>query len=511
MRTLKIYYQQHPLRSILLAALLIRLVAVVFSKGFGWIDDQFLIVEIAQSWVDGTDYYGWLPNADGSNVPKGFSFFYVGLHYLLFRLLEWIQILEPQSKMFVVRFLHALWSLLIVFFGYKITLKLGDRKTANLAGWLLALLWFFPFLSVRNLVEFVSIPFLIWGTYLVVQSSEKTKWITWLWVGILFGLAFNIRMQTLLFSGGIGLVLLIQQRWKSALVLALGFTCTVALLQGGIDFWVWGEPFAQLKAYVAFNMTHYGNFTTGPWYVYLLFLLGILIPPVSLFLFFGWLKSWKKLLLLFIPVLLFLLFHSYYPNKQERFVVTIIPFLLIAGVIGWQRIVLQHETNNIFIRLNKVSWVFFWTLNLILLLPVSMIYSKKARVESMVYLSQYDELKYFLIEDVNKNVLRFPPMFYLKKWVPYDALMANDNFGSLSKKNGWNQDSGQPGFVLFFQPDNIDQRVEKMKSLFPRLVFETKIEPGTADRVLHRLNPINDNQDIYIYRNEAVISKKTSK
>ncbi len=508
MQTLLKYYNQHPLRVILFAALFFRLFAVIFSKGFGWIDDQFLIIEIAQSWVDGTDYYGWLPSTDGTNEPKGFSFFYVGLHYLLFSFLEWTQIFDPQAKMYVVRFLHALWSLLIVFFGYKITVKLSDRKAAILVGWMLALLWLFPFLSVRNLVEYVSIPLLMWGTYLIVQSSKSTKWYVWLWVGVLFGLAFNIRMQTILFSGGIGLVLLFTKRWKEVLLLSLGFIGSIIIIQGGIDYLVWDEPFIQLKAYVLYNMEHSADYTTGPWYVYLLFLLGILIPPISIFIFWGWLRNWKKLLILFVPVLIFLLFHSYYPNKQERFVITIIPFLIIAGTIGWQEIISKYNSNKGIIRLNKYSWYFFWVINLIMLLPVSLIYSKKARVESMEHLSQYPKIEYFIIEDVNKNILRFPPMFYLEKWVPYDAIMENDKFSTFSKKKDWKQISNQPGFVLFFQPDNIEQRVEKMKTIFPKLTFETIIKPGKADKVLHWLNPINDNQNIYIYRNEAVISKK---
>ncbi len=509
MQSLKKYYDQNPLQVILLAALFFRMLAVVFSKGFGWIDDQFLIIEIAQSWIDGSDYYGWLPSTDGTNEPKGFSFFYVGLHYLLLSFLEWINIFDPQGKMYVVRFLHALWSLLIVFFGYKITLKLSEQKTANLVGWLLALLWFFPFLSVRNLVEFVSIPLLMWGTYLTVQSSKSTKWSTWIWVGLLFGIAFNIRMQTLLFSGGIGVVLLFSKRWKEALLVGLGTIGIIAVIQGGIDYLVWDEPFIQLKSYVLYNMEHAADYTTGPWYVYLLFLLGILIPPISIFIFWGWLRSWKKLLILFVPTLLFLLFHSYYPNKQERFVITIVPFLIIAGTIGWQQIVLKYKSNKALFGLNKYSWYFFWTINLILLLPVTLIYSKKARVEAMEHLSHYPELEYFLIEDVNKNVLRFPPMFYLEKWVPYDAMMERDKFSSFKKKKDWKIISNQPGFVLFFQPDNIEQRVEKMKTIFPQLVFDEMIEPGKADKVLHWLNPINDNQNIYIYRNEAVISTKS--
>ncbi len=510
MQELKKYYEQHPLRSILFAAFLIRLAAVVFSKGFGWIDDQFLIIEIAQSWVKGTDYYGWLPAADGSARPMGFSFFYVGLHYLLFKLLEWLNITDPQSKMYVVRLLHALWSLLTVFFGYKITLQISNRKTASLVGWLLALLWFFPFLSVRTLVEFVSIPLLMWGVYLIVKADENTKYPVWFLAGLLFGLAFNIRIQTLLFSGGVGLVLLIEKKWKETLITALGGSVAIAALQGGIDYAVWSEPFVQLKTYILYNMEHSGDFTVGPWYLYLIFLLGILIPPVSFFLFFGWARNWRKTAILFVPVLIFLLFHSYFPNKQERFVITIIPFLIMAGVIGWQQFV-RHRNKPKLDNFNRYSWYFFWTVNLLLLLPVSMIYSKKARVETMVYLSQYPEIEYFIIDDVNKSVLRFPPLFYLGKWVPFDALMANETFRHFSQKKDWKKIENQPAFVLFFQPDRIEERVEKMRTLFPGLVFEKVIEPGEADRILHWLNPINDNQNIYIYRNSAIIANKEDK
>ena len=82
----------------MLSALFFRLLAAIFSRGYGWHDDQFLVIEIAQSWVDGIDYYSWLPSADGTNPPEGFSFFYVGLHYLLFRFFEIIGIIDPQTK-----------------------------------------------------------------------------------------------------------------------------------------------------------------------------------------------------------------------------------------------------------------------------------------------------------------------------------------------------------------------------------------------------------------------------
>ncbi len=498
-------YEQEPLRYILFFGFLIRLLAAIFSKGFGWIDDQFLVIEIAQSWVDGVDYYKWLPGTPGNEGPEGFSFFYVGLHYLLFSFFDWLGFANPQSKMFVVRLLHAGWSMLIVYFGYKITLLLSNRRSANLIGWMLAMFWIFPFLSVRNLVELTCLPPIMWATYLLIKDKTQPNWRYWLLAGILLGIAFNIRFQILLIVGAMGLVLLIEKRWKTLLYASFSGLLTIIVVQGGVDYFIWDQPFAQFAEYVNYNMHNAHRYIISPWYTYILFLLGILIPPVSIFIFLGFFKSWKRLLILFLPTLLFLIFHSYYPNKQERFVVTIIPFLMIAGVIGWHMIMDASKTANKMKNLAKGSFVFFWIINIILLVPVSVMYSKKARVETMSYLSKYPELEYFVIEDRNKNVLRFPPQYYLQKYLPYDALM-QDNFKEQYKKlKQANTIDKQPGIVLFFQPDSLEMRVQHMKTLYPQLVHETTIEPGYMDMVLHWLNPINDNQRIFIYRNAAVL------
>jgi len=48
-------------KTILISALIIRLIAAIFSQGYGMHDDHFLIVEASASWVDGFDYNHWLP------------------------------------------------------------------------------------------------------------------------------------------------------------------------------------------------------------------------------------------------------------------------------------------------------------------------------------------------------------------------------------------------------------------------------------------------------------------
>ncbi len=276
---------------ILFVGIFFRLLAIVFSKGYGWHDDQFLIIEIAQSWVDGIDFYSWLPSADGTNIPEGFSFFYVGIHYLLFSLFESIGIMDPQQKMFIIRLMHGAWSLLIIYYGYIITLKLSNVENAKLVGWILAIFWFFPMISVRNLVEYVSIPPLLYGLYVIVSSKEKTSLLTWLWAGFVFGFAFNIRFQTGLLIGAFGFVMLLKGQFKQTMLLTFGGILSIIVFQGGIDYLVWGKPFVQMIEYVDYNMHNAALYIVSPWYTYLLFLAGILIPPVSLFIFAGFFQQ----------------------------------------------------------------------------------------------------------------------------------------------------------------------------------------------------------------------------
>ncbi len=502
---IKAYYSDNPLNVILLAGLFFRILAVLFSRGYGWHDDQFLIIEIAQSWVDGIDYYLWLPTADGTNVPEGFSFFYVGIHYLLFSLFDAVGFTDPQGKMYVIRLLHALWSMLIIYFGYKITLKLSNRKSANLAGWLLALLWLFPMISVRNLVEYASVPLLLWGLWKIIDNKENKASI-FLWAGILTGLAFNIRFQSLIITGGIGLAMLFHKQWKATILVASGTLISIIVFQGGIDYFVWHSPFAQVIEYINYNMHNAAKYIVSPWYTYIIVIAGVLVPPISLFLIAGYFRTWKRLLIIFLPVMIFIVFHSYYPNKQERFIITALPMLIIAGVIGWHEITDRIKS----VRSKKIisgCWVFFWIINTMALVPITVMYSKQARVESMCYLSQYDDINNFVIEDVNQSVLRFPPQYYLQNWYNYQTLMREDDINTFRKYNQTLPLNEQPGFILFYQPDNIDQRVANMKTVYPNIVFETIIEPGFMDKVLHWLNPINDNQQIYIYRNVDVVNE----
>ena len=87
MKYLQDYWERKPLSLILWLAVFLRLISVIFAKGWGMHDDHFLVIEASQSWVDGVDYNYWLPGNAANNPPQGHSWFYVGIHYFIFHFL----------------------------------------------------------------------------------------------------------------------------------------------------------------------------------------------------------------------------------------------------------------------------------------------------------------------------------------------------------------------------------------------------------------------------------------
>lgn len=508
LKKLQRFKTKHPFLFIMAIGMLLRFVAVIFSRGFGMHDDHFLVVEQAQSWVDGGDYLKWLPGTPGNEGPEGHSFFYVGFQYLLFQIMQFFGIVDPQWKMFFTRFFHAGISLFVISFGYRIASLISSKETAYKVALLLSVFWFMPFLSVRNMVEMTCIPFMMYGTLIILRQEQIRKEqlpgfhkTSFLVAGFFLGMAFSVRYQTLIFTGGLGLALLLAGNWRGMLSTAIGFLSSFVIFQGFIDFIIWGKPFAEFLAYTSYNLGHAYDYFTAPWYNYIPVILLLLIPPVSIMLVWGFFRNWKKNFLLFLPAFLFLVFHSLFPNKQERFILPVIPMLIVLGLSGWDDFVAASRFWKKHPGILRGSWAFFWVLNISLLFLFTPMYSKRSRVEAMSHLKKYPDIDYFILDDYQTRTLKFPPVFYAGQWPQYDALHRDWTYDAFMQSKDWSKPENQPSFVLFQTPNMLESRVDSMKQIFPDLVFEAKISPGFMDKMIHRINPINANEEIYIYRN----------
>jgi hypothetical protein len=275
-----------------------------------------------------------------------------------------------------------------------------------------------------------------------------------------------------------------------------------ALLQMPVDYYFWHKPFAEFMEYIRYNIANSHAYISNTWYSYTLLILGLLLPPISFLLFFGFLKSWRKNLVLFLPPFLFLVFHSWFPNKQERFILTIVPLIIVSGVAG------LNEWRNA-----ETWWSVKWLrrcfiitaiLNLVLLVFVTPMYSKKARVEAMVYLGKYGKSRNIILEDTRHESVKMMPEFYLQSWIHFPEVTSIRTIDTLQLelKDTYAPDS-IPDFVIFMEDYDFDKRVNDMKRVFPDLKYETTIEPGMLDVVLYKLNPKNANQELYIYRTQV--------
>jgi hypothetical protein len=500
LQQLKKYWEEQPLTVALLAGAFFRLISVIFSKGYGMHDDHFLVIESAQSWVAGTDYNNWLPEFQkGEPKPTGHSLFYSGIHYIYFEFLELLHIKGPQTKMFFVRLLHAAYSLLVVYFGYKIAFKAAGKKVAGTVALLLALIWFWPVMSVRNLVEMVSIPPLIAATWILYKNEDNKKLSIFILAGLIAGFAMAFRFQSVLFIGGMGLALLLQRKWLGSIIFGVGAAVSFSLSQLS-DIFIWGQPFVETATYIQYNIDNAETYFKQGEQLYFLFIGGMLIPPISLLLMFGFARKWKKHLVLFLPALLFFAFHTYFPNKQERFILPVIPFLITLGYIGWH----EFYSNSKFwaknIRLHRVSWGFFWTINTTALLIFSPSYTKKSRVESMIYLSEQKDFQSFIIDCSHRGDFPMPPKFYLNDWGNYYWVVQGFPLERLIDAMPRIPEKHQPNYVVFAESGEIKKRVAKYREFYPEMKLKATIEPGNIDQLLYWLNPKNRNDTYYIYK-----------
>ena len=507
---------RQPLLWLTLIAALPRLVAAIFSQGYFAQDDHFLVIEAAQSWVAGFDYNNWLPwNQTVNPGPTGHMMVYPGLHFLFFKLCAWLGFTDPDVNMVMVRLIHGAWSLITVRIGYRIARQLSNEKIAWNCGLFLALFCYMPFLSVRNLIEMVSAPLLMLSAWWLLNSlpvkavsgadrssseqAARSAWWPLLVAGLFAGLAMNIRFQTIFFPAGVGLALLLRREVRGALLFGAGVLVPIVVLQGGIDLFLWGKPFAEMTEYVRYNVANPDN--TGivsAWYNYLLILAGIFIPPLSLAVLFGFVRK-PTPLVLWLPVVAFVFFHSVFPNKQERFLLPIVPLFFVLGCTAWENWRATSRWWQQRPTLWKAALIVTWSINSLLLVPLTVSSSKLERVQAMHIVRGLPNVGGLIMEDSAEQDAPMPPLYYWGRWnTPNDPY--TDPSVDLRKLIELNEPPLQANVVLFVGEERIMERLAHAMRAMGPLEYKGCAEPGLLDRTLHWLNPLNRNEMIFVFQ-----------
>jgi len=309
---------------------------------------------------------------------------------------------------------------------------------------------------------------------------------------MIIGLSVSFRYQVGVFAIGMGIYLLLVRKWKLFFCFAVGNAFVFGLTQGLVDYLIWGYPFAELWGYVTYNIKEGTQYLPNQnYFMYLLVLMGCFFVPLGFVLGYGFFRAAKKYAVLFVPTFAFLLFHTLYPNRQERFILSILPFFLILGALGYQLIKESAWKHKLW----KVSVIAFWVFNIPFLFFASTMYSKRSRVEAMYGLyGKKEKIDLILLEGSASGRVSMLPKFYSKHWMATQV----ERIDSTSDLRV-NPELNYP-YIFFFDEKDLTQRIARYKAIYPKMQLESRCYPSLVDQLLRELNPRNANEYIEVWK-----------
>lgn len=431
---------KHPLSIVLLTALFLKIIAIIFSKGYNFESEYFYYVETPNAWLDNIDN-------DGYSTPQGISLLYVTINYLIFGFFKLFGIHNPQWLMFFSRLIHGLLSLTVITLGYRITKIVSNRRFALNVAWVLGLLWFVPYISVHTIAEAVSLPFLLYGTLLVVKQeklrnefkSNNLHRSSFIVAGVFFALGFSIWYYSILLYLTIIIVLSAKKNVKGSTMTLIGFLVTIGVTQTVPDLIVWGRPLVELRAFLS-NILNIN-----------------LIIPIS-----------------------------YY-------VIAIVTILMTVCFLVYGRYINLHCKCHKYNKLQKYLYAICIFVNTVLLITTTLMYSNKPEVKAMTYLSKDKNVNLFIINDEDSCEAKRPPLFYEKNWSDY-IIVNQENINVVSSLNK------EADYIVFRGNKDLNERVENMKAYYPNIKHEVTYKPYFAYIMYKWLNHSTTDGCVSIYK-----------
>jgi len=490
----------------MMAALILRLCSVGYSRGFMSNDDHFETVRVAYSGVQ-----SGLLNDDGhlrwvamKSIDVGRSPLYTLFNYSIMEVLKWAGIYDLDPMMYFIRLVHALLSLLLVWYGYKYVFSITEsRNYAMLAGMILAGHYLMPYLSVRNLVEMVSAELLVPSVYLAYRGVRSKNSRFLLLAGIAGALSWMIRFNTGLAVLPIPFAIWYMSRdIRPALYFCAG-CCVIIIFGASLDLIYLGR-FGQstYNIYKSFIFVTNNPPLPHPFWTFAVLILGIFVPPFSFYFIFSIFR--KKLILNnlipFSSAGVFFIIHSLIAHKEERFMIPIFPLLVILGVIGLHSWLSGREPGSLSMKFFKYSAAFALVVNIIILPLFTFNYAHKGMVEPFVFLSKQDDIKTVLIDRVErKRYLAISYAGYIKP--EYVKINRWDDFDRLV---GQSQMFDSANYFVIFSDENLQEHLDSLSNYYGGLEKVFHSPPSLMDRTLHFLNPK------YNHTNEAWVYKKVA-
>ena len=324
------------LQLILLFGFIIQMVTAITALGFYHPDQHFQLLEFSsyQLGKESSATSVWELKAA---IRPTFQVYCFSAYVLL---CNFLTITNPYLQLTILRILLSI-TLLLTF--NVITLYYYKNEKPSIRNWVLFLLnfsWILPYTRTLFSSEMFSTIFFFIPLFLFhIKKDKQPGFFFSLLVGLLFCIAFYIRLQMAFAIIGFGIwVLFFGKQYKSILPLAIGFIIGV-LLNTYLDFhfyhqWVF-TPYNYYHENIVLGKA--ASFGTSSFLVYILLLIAVIgAPPFSLVLFYYGLKSGISKYFshpVFLTVLFFIIGHCMVSHKEERFLFSV--FNMLPIIVGW--------------------------------------------------------------------------------------------------------------------------------------------------------------------------------
>ncbi len=492
----------YPLATVLTVAIVLRALAVIFSKGYMASDDHFETVSIAYNWLRN----GGPLNSDGfltwaSHAPEEIGRFplYNLFVYGVVKVCNMVGMESLDTIMYPMRAVNAALSLISVWAVFKIThIVTASQKWSFVAGMVMAAHFGMSYLSVRNLIEVAGGHFWILAilAYYLFVRDKNQKWL--IIAGLLTGLAWMLRFQIAFAVIPVPFILWYENKSLKPAMIFSGSVLGMILLSGFIDL-------LFLNKFLASTLNHLGQgMGEGKLYntihlIYPAVILSFFIPPISLLVFYLAFRKrfWGNHLMITITSFSFIFFHSFVANRQERFMIPILPVLAVIAIL-----VLWHhkKENGILFNNKKFKYSFFgfaFLINFILFFPFTLNYSHKGLIDPIVWLeNNQDETPtvFFLSPDKNRLIpIDYGGLELIDSCVAYNwADLDSDLFRAKDFDY----------FVLFPPREELlESHKDSIIKRFGNIELTHHSAPSAIDYILHKLNPRhNSTNEAWVFK-----------
>jgi 4-amino-4-deoxy-L-arabinose transferase-like glycosyltransferase len=396
-----------------------------------------------------------------------------------------IGIHDPGVELLIVRLVQALYSLLVVYFVYRLLERALGERSALLGGLLAAAFFVMPVTAVHQLEESVcQVPLLAACWWWQRCESAIGYRLSAIWsalAGVALGTALILRFPLIGFVVAFVIMVLLKPppiTWQNKLAF-LGGVALIVILQGYSNALInhqWWYSFIHRLGpmlhpeHMAVEADGYPS--SPPWH-YVLTLLAAFIPPASILLLAAAVKGGIRLQFLAIATLAFLVSHSLIANKQERFLLPILPlvFILIVAGLPWLAARIAPAYRGM--------WWYFWIVNGALLVVLTFSFAKKDRVEPLLVVYRRHDATGVLVAQYNQTF--HVPEYYLGK--PQPPLIV------VGQGEEVRAGTVPINYVILYSDTPEADRVFLAGALHRTLTLLTTITPSLADRLAHAINP----------------------